>query len=714
MKKIVVFVSLVLSSFVTLADEGMWLPQLLKEFNEADMKKIGCKLTPEQIFSINNSSLKDAIVQFGGGCTGELVSDEGLLLTNHHCGYPYIQQHSSVDHDYLKNGFWAKNKSEEIITPGLTAMFVIRIEDVTKKVLTGVNDNTTEEERNKIVEANIKAAEAEAVKGTGYQAKIKPYFYGNEYYMLVTETFKDVRLVGTPPEFIGRFGGDTDNWMWPRHTGDFSVFRIYANEKNEPAEYAQTNKPYKPRKALTVSLKGYKQGDFTMTYGFPGRTHQYLTSQGIELVYNYSNPLSIKARGKRLDIWDADMKASDKVRIQYASKYARISNYYKKYQGENKGMRIMNTLEMKRDLEKQFAEWSTKTGKYQTLLNDFKQVYDKLTPLQAQVDLYSESGMGIEIVAFANKFNKLVKLSKDKAYKEDKVKEELTKLKEEAAKFFKDYNAPTDKKVLAVLLQNYNEELAKTNSPLKDNLTESKYNGKYDELATSIFKESFLVNENKVLDFLNSYKASSWKKLEKDPAFKLMQTITNNYKENIAPNYEQLNTQLNLLYRTWTKALREMQPTKSFWPDANSTMRIAYGTVEPYKPFDGANYDYKTTLTGIIEKMDNTNPEFVVPQKLVDLYNKKDFGSYAENGDVPVAFIATNHTTGGNSGSPLLDGEGRLLGLNFDTGWEGTMSNYHFNTQRVRNISVDIRYVLFVIDKFADAGYLLNEMKIEK
>jgi len=700
---------------VAKADEGMWLPQLLKDLNEEDMKKLGCKLSAEDIFSVNHSSLKDAIVLFGGGCTGEMVSEEGLLLTNHHCGFSYLQSHSTVEKNYLDNGFWAMNKEQELPNPGLNCTFVISIEDVTSKVLGNVKDGMEEEARNKIIENNCKDLEKLAEKGTMYRAKIKPYFYGNTYYMVITETFKDVRLVGAPPESIGKFGGETDNWVWPRHTGDFSVFRIYANEKNEPADYSIKNKPYKPKTFLNISLKGYKKGDFTMTYGFPGRTFEYLTSEGIKMVTEIDNPNAIDIRGKRLDIWMSDMKNNDKIRLQYASKYSRICNYYKKYQGEDKGMRIMNTIQMKENLEKQFQIWADQNHKpeFTNLLSDFKTDYEMLYPLELETVLYGECGLPIELVSFATKFKNLVAFSKDPTKPDSVIREQVENLKKEAARFFKDYNAPTDQKVLAELLKSY-DNLSKTSRLPLFEILSKKHKNNFDKFSAEIFEHSLLPNEQKVTAFLEHYKRDQYKRIQKDPGYKLMEDITENYDKNIAPKYKDLTAKIDILYRHWLKGLQEMQKDRKFWPDANSTLRLAYGSVEPYKPFDGAYYDYKTTLSGVIEKMDNTNPEYKVPPKLVDLYTKKDFGPYAENGDIPVAFIATNHTTGGNSGSPLLDSDGNLLGLNFDTGWEGTMSNYHFTDERVRNISVDIRYVLFLMDKFAGAGYLVNEMKLIK
>ena len=718
MKKIIQSILLCFIALYTnqlFADEGMWLPQLLQQLNQSDMQKIGCKLSADDIYSINHSSLKDAIVSFGGGCTGELVSNDGLLLTNHHCGYPSIQMHSTVEKNYLENGFWAKNRGEEIPTPGLTCTFVIRIEDVTKSVLNGIPDTIKESKRQELIIKNCKSIEDEAIKGTHFQAKIKPYFYGNEFYMVITETFNDVRFVGAPPEAIGKFGGEKDNWMWPRHTGDFSVFRIYANEKNEPSNYSKTNVPYHPKKSLEISMAGYKKGDFTMTYGFPGRTYEYLTSHAIREITEVSNPLAITIREKCLGIWMDDMKENPKIKIQYASKYARVANYYKKFQGEDKGMKELHTIEMKEQIESQFSNWIIKNGRheYDSLLPHFKIAYEKLTPLQLEADLFRECGLRIEVVSFARKFNKLIGLCKKDSVKPIQIKNEIDSLQIDIKTFYKDYNPATDQKLMSAMLMLYSK-YSKLNRPSQFSIIEKDFNNNFNAYANNLFSNSYLTNQDKLNQLLLGFKQEDYKLLEQDPAFLLMKNLNGNFKKYIEPDLFNIQDEIELLYRQWVKGLREMDKKRHFWPDANSTLRVAYGTIEPYKPYDGAIFDYKTTLSGVIEKMDNSTNYYKVPDKLVELYNKKDFGPYAENGDVPVAFIATNHTTGGNSGSPLLDKKGRLLGLNFDTSWEGTMSNYHFTNERVRNISVDIRYVLFIIDKFAGSGYLLNEMKLVK
>ncbi|MEQ1733218.1 MAG: S46 family peptidase [Bacteroidia bacterium] len=709
MKKTIIL-ALVLIANLTRADEGMWLPQLLKALNEPTMQKLGFKLTAEQLYSVNKSSLKDAIGHFNGGCTSELVSAEGLLLTNHHCGYDQIQYHSSIANNYLRDGFWAMNKQQELPCVGLTVTFIVRIDDVTKQALAGVTATMTEEERTKKIEENAKVIEADAAKGTRYQTKVRSFFFGNEYYMFTTETFKDVRLVGAPPESVGKFGGDTDNWMWPRHTGDFSVFRIYANEKNEPCEYNAANKPYVPKKFLKVSTSGYKKGDFTLTYGFPGRTFQYLTSYGIKQVYEVSNPNNIKAREKRLGIWTSHMRANPTVRLQYASKHASVSNYYKKFQGENKGMRILNTMKYKQDIETKFQAWADASGDvtYKNLLGEFKTTYDKFYPLQLETDLLSECALAPEVLKMANSFTAIVAMAKDEKKTDDEVKAELEKNKKRIEDFYKDYDVATDKEVFTEMLGMY---LAKTTHATT---LATKGVVAPATMSADVFNSTFASKE-KMMQLLTAFDRKVIVALENDKAYTTTKAIVDNYNTAVKPEYVALRNKIELMNRTWVTGLRAMQPTKKFWPDANSTLRVAYGTVEPYKPYDGAMFEQITHLKGVIEKMDNTSEEFTVPDKLLDLYNKKDFGIYADaTGDVPVAFIATNHTTGGNSGSPLLDKKGRLLGLNFDTGWEGAMSNYHFDASRVRNISVDIRYVMFIMDKYAGAGHLVKEMTLEK
>jgi hypothetical protein len=713
-KTLLSFAAFALTLITAFADEGMWIPMLLKQLNEPQMKKLGMRISAEDIYSINNGSLKDAIIQFGGGCTGEIVSANGLILTNHHCGYGQIQSHSKVGQNYLDDGFWAKSFGEELPNPGLTALFIVRIEDVTAKVLNGVNAGLSEQEREKKIAENSKSIEAEAIKGTKYEAKIRSFFYGGEYYMFVTETFKDVRLVGTPPQSIGKFGGDTDNWMWPRHTGDFSMFRIYADENNQPAEYSPNNKPYKPKRYMNLSLKPLKEGDFTLTYGFPGRTFEYLTSYGIEQVVKVSNPIKIKLRETRLNLWLGDMKADEATRIKYSSKYAQIANYYKKFQGENRGIRLFNGIERKQQEEKEFQSWASGQSEYANLLNDFKAVYDKVNPYQFVSDITMEGFFAVEAIRYAWGYNTLLNLAKEaeKTGDQEKFNKELERLKLGLNRFFKDYNAPTDRKIFPALIKIYNDNLE---SKFASNFMldfRTKMNSDYTKLTEKYFDKTFFTDKAKVEAFLNGLTPKKALKIEKDPLFNMASQVLNHYNISLVPEYTALNDRINLLERTYIQGQRKQKPEKPFWPDANSTLRVAYGSIQGFKPYDGAKYDYFTTLDGIIEKMDSTNYEFTVPKRLVELYNKKDFGQYAVNGTVPVAFCATNHTTGGNSGSPLIDADGNLIGLNFDTNWEGTMSNYIFNPGTVRNICVDMHYVLFIIDKYAGATNIINELKI--
>jgi hypothetical protein len=712
-----------------LADEGMWLPMLLKQMNEADMQKNGLRLSAEDLYSINRSSLKDAIVHFGGGCTGEVISPEGLMLTNHHCGYGQIQSHSSVEKDYLTKGFWAMSRSEELPNAGLTATFIIRMEDVTARVLEGVTDNLTEAERDTIIGRNIKAIEKEAVKGTHYDAKVRAFYHGNEFYMFVSETFRDVRLVGAPPSSIGKFGGDTDNWMWPRHTGDFAVFRIYANKENKPADYSTDNVPYIPRHFFPISLKGIEEDEFTMVYGFPGRTNQYLTSYAVEQIMKVSNPAKIKIRTTRLNIWDADMKKSDAVRIQYAAKYASVSNAHKKWIGENRGLRKLDAIEKKKAFEKEFTsriEANTDLkNKYGKLLSEYKDIYKQLDGLQKPFDYFIEAAMAPEALRMANGYMQL----HDAAGNPNMPKEErlkmLEKLKNGSKGFFKDFNAETDKKIFAALVKMYRDDVDAAFHPEAFHMIDKKYKGDWAAFANELYGKSIFVSQERLNRFIEAeekavkkdgkFSKNLVKNLNADPAFQLMSSFVSLYRSKILPEYTRLNNEVNRLNRTWMAAQREIMHEKKYYPDANSTLRVTYGKAKGYEPYDGAIYKYYTTLDGIMEKEDPAIDDYEVPERLKELHKKKDYGQYADkDGNLRIAFCASNHTTGGNSGSPVLNGDGHLIGTNFDRNWEGTMSDIMYDPDRVRNITVDVRYTLFVIDKFAGAGYLLNEMKIIK
>ncbi len=708
---------LALSSLSAYADEGMWLPMLLKQLNEADMQKKGMRLSAEDIYSVNKSSLKDAIVQFGAGCTGEIISNQGLLLTNHHCGYGQIQSHSSVENDLLTNGFWAMTKDQEKPNPGLTATFIVRMEDVTKQILVDIPAGLSEAEREKRVQANIKKVQAQTTAGTHYDAIIRPFFYGNEYYMYVTETFKDIRLVGAPPESIGKFGGDTDNWMWPRHTGDFSLFRIYAGLDNKPAAYSPNNKPYVPKHHLPISLAGIQEGDFTMVFGFPGRTTEYLPSQAVREIAEISDPAKVKIRTVKLGILDQDMKADPRVRIQYAAKYASVSNAHKKWIGEMRGLRKLNAIAKKQELERQFANWvAQETGRkatYSQVMPQFEQNYATLAKgITLARDYFNEAVLGVELLNYAQSYLNLAASLQGTPETKSDAQEQIDKLSKGAAGFFKNYNLPTDKKVFTALLQLYVNDLEAQFQPEVLQTLTKQYKGNWAAYADYVYANTNLASEEKVQSLLKLSPTQLQAKLLADPAVQLLNGFATVYRTKVLPTYTALNDQNTLLNRTYLQGLREMQKDRKFYPDANLTLRVSYGQVDTYKPADGVTYDYYTTLEGIIEKEDPIIPDYKVPAKLKELYQKKDYGQYGMNGQMPVAFIASNHTTGGNSGSPVINARGELIGTNFDRNWEGTMSDIMYDPDRVRNISMDARYFLFIVDKFAGAGHLVKEMTL--
>jgi len=711
MKKILILVFLTSHfSLLTFADEGMWIPSLLKSLNESEMQSLGCKLTAEQIYSVNSSSLKDAIVSMGG-CTAEMISDQGLFITNHHCGYSQIQSHSSVEHDYLANGFWAKDKKDELTCPGMTATFIVRIVDVTSKVLEGIGSDLSETKRDSLLAVRIKSIEQDSVAGTHYNGAVRKFYYGNEYYLFIQETFKDVRMVGAPPESIGKFGGDADNWVWPRHTGDFSLFRIYASKENKPADYSPDNIPFKPRYFLPVSLKGVEENDFSMVFGFPGKTQEYLPSAAVEMIQKVSNPVKIKAREKRLSIWREDMTQSTSLRIKYSAKHATVSNAYKKWTGEIFGLEKAEAIRGKQDQEKIFQErvsgnagWNKKYG---SLLSDFSVSYIQIAPYQKATDYFNETVAAVEIIKYANGFFQLVNA------KPDVFAKKLETFKAGAKSFFKDYNAPTDKKLFTAMLKMYYEDVDKSMHPDVFQTIQSKYKGSFEKYAEFIFERSIFASETKTMEMLSGYTDGIIKNIENDPAYMLARDVYPFYEKHIQKPYNQLMDGLSRFNREYMAAQREIMTEKKYYPDANSTMRVAYGKVKGYSGKDGVNYSFTTTLDGIMEKEDSTDTEFIVPKKLKELYINKDYGQYAgKDGKIHVAFIGTSHTTGGNSGSPVIDAEGNLVGVNFDRNWEGTANDIRYNSARGRNIVLDIRYALFVIDKFAGASNLIQEMKI--
>jgi hypothetical protein len=701
------FLALALLSFHTLAtraEEGMWIPMFLKQLNESHMQQMGMRLSAEDIYSVNQSSLKDAIVHFGGFCTGEMISSEGLLLTNHHCALGQIQRHSSVANDLISNGFWAASRSEELTNPGLFARFLIRMEDVTKYVLEGISEKTPEEERQKIISERIPQLEKQAVENTHYEASIRPFFYGNEYYMFITESFPDVRLVGAPPASIGKFGGDTDNWMWPRHTGDFALFRVYTDPDGNPAEYHEDNIPYRPKHHFPISLKGVQPGDFTMVFGYPGRTEQYLHSRAVENIIENINPQRIALRDMRLNILQTEMVKSEEVRIQYTSKYARISNHHKKWIGENWGMVNFNALDRKYALENDFAKWSSKRKnrkQYGGLLNQIQEQYNLRQDLDLIQQYRQEAVLAPEIIMLAYRLRPFLQLPEDK----DRKIKMLDQAEGMVENHFKDYHITTDRQVFVELISMY-----------INNIPEEFQTQTMKEHANnlgSLFDASALKNESFIKKVLQNPSEENINKLRSDVIFVLLNEYESMYAKKVQPVLKETGDALDKLYRRYVQGLREMKSYRAFYPDANSTLRLTYGKVDGYVPRDATRYLPVTTLDGVMEKHDPDHKDFTLPKKLIQLYEEQDYGVYKnEDGKLPVCFIASNHTTGGNSGSPVINADGHLIGLNFDRSWESTMSDYNYDAQICRNISVDIRYVLFIIDKFAGARHLLEEMTL--
>jgi V8-like Glu-specific endopeptidase len=717
MKKILL--SVIMSLYVLMpiakADEGMWLLMFLDKQTYKDMKAKGLKLTPKQIYDINNASLKDAIIQFGRGCTGEIVSSQGLILTNHHCGYSSIQSHSTVEHDYLSNGFWAYNKSEELPTPGLTAKFFIRMEDVTSQVLQGVTDNMNENDRRDIVRKNSKKIIEKTTKNTSYTAEVSTMFNGNQYILFVYQVYKDVRLVGAPPSSIGKFGADTDNWMWPRHTCDFSVFRVYADKDGNPAEYSQSNVPLKPKHYLPISLKGVKDNDFAMIIGYPGTTDRFLPAAGVKHAIEVYNPSVVKARQALRDVMDADMKADDKVRIQYAAKFASLSNYWKFYIGQTKCLKNLNVYDTKKELENKFTSWikEDKSGErekiYGNVLADIEEYYDKTSDYD-YLRVYTNEAIlrGSSAFTIARYTKPLVDMADGKNFTNEEWEKRNEQMKAGVDAIFKDYNVSTEEKLMAAGLTAYfrNVPLNLLGQDFVTYAFENDYD--FSRIASDIFQNSTLTNQTK---FNQLYDNGDISQVKNDPLYIITMQLLDNYTKKMQ-EIASLKDKFTQAKRLFVKGIMEMEKDKNFAPDANSTIRYTYGQVKSYSPNDGVAYNYYTTLDGVIAKEDNSSWEFKVPEKLHQLWKAKDYGRYAVNGTVPVAFITNNDITGGNSGSPVINSKGELIGLAFDGNWEAMSGNIAFNPQMQRCINVDIRYVMFIIDKFANAQNLINEMKI--
>ena len=715
MKKTLTIILLaVMAAMTARADEGMWLPSLISQ-RIGDMQEKGFKLNAEDIYSINQASLKDAVVLFGRGCTGELISPEGLLITNHHCGYGQIQQHSSVEHDYLKDGFWAMSRDEELPNKGLTVSFLERMEDVTDRVLEGYVPEMTEAQRAELVKKNSKAIIDEVTKeGKGLRATVEALYYGNQYFMFLYREYADVRLVGAPPSSIGKFGGDTDNWMWPRHTGDFSMFRIYADKDNNPAPYSKENVPYKPKKYFRISTKGVHEGDFTFIYGFPGRTQEYIHSEGVRYIEEIGDPHKIALRTLRLNIQDKYMDQSQKVRIQYSSKNAGVANAWKKWQGEVKGIKKMKTVQNKQEFEKAFDRWA-QGGEFDGVIAKLSGIYRDLEPYQFATDYYSETARTIELANFAAGILGSFKVDKEtKAVSFDAKKAEGI-----VESFYKDYHLPIDKECFVAVMTEFDNNMSAEFKPAYFKEKMKKY-GSAQKWADAIFGKSIFADRAKVEKLLagaGSQKAAAKarKAVAADPATEFATEFAKWYAADVQPHTTRLNQELQLAYRDYMRGqmvyCRTQRVPKAFYPDANLTLRVAYGHIKGYSPSDAVYYKPSSTIKGIMQKDNPDIFDYNIPQRLRDIYAQKDYGRWAdETGEVPVCFIATNHTTGGNSGSPVINADGDLIGLNFDRVWEGTMSDIVFDPEICRNISLDVRYVLFTIEKIGGASYLFDEM----
>ena len=701
-------------------DEGMWLPMFVDRLNYDDMAQMGLQLTAEEIYSINNSSLKDAIVGLSTSnnpgryfCTGEIVSDQGLMFTNHHCGYDIIQQHSSLEHNYLKDGFWARSFGEELKNEALSASFLVWMDDVTDSILPQLTDNMSERQRSAKIRELTRQLERSASENGKYHVRVNGFYEGNEYYRFVYLVYPDVRLVGAPPSYIGNYGGNTDNWMWPRHTGDFSIFRVYSAPDGSPAQYSDENIPLRPKHHLPISIAGVKKDDFAMIWGYPGGTNRYMTSYGVAYNQEVYSPTLVELFGRQLEILKEDMDADPKVNIQYASHYALYANYWKNLIGQMKGVKNLKVIEKKRTIEDDFMVWvnaeEARTEKYGNVLADIEKGYQQQAAA-ARDYYYLYYGLMVPgIIDFAREFYPFDEQLSNAKEDPDTPKRSAEILKAFADEHFKDYNAGTDQKLLAGMYAMYDQNIEVAQQPAFFKELKEKYKGNFDLAAASIFEKSMFGDRDKIMAFLDDPNA---KKLARDPAYVLANQVAN-ATEGIASLMRNARTVADKGDRLFIAGLRGMHPGKVFYPDANSTMRLTYGSVQDYYPADAIHYNYITYLSGVMEKEDPTNEEFIVPERLKTLYEQKDYGRYGtRDGRMVVGFLTTNDITGGNSGSPVINGNGELIGLAFDGNWEAMSGDIAFEPELQRTICVDSRYVLFIIDKFAGATNLIDELTI--
>ena len=702
----VLFLFIFICSF-SRSDEGMLIPSLLSAF-ESDMQAKGMKLSAKDIYNVNQASIKDAIFHFGGGCTSSVISNEGLLITNYHCGYSQIYSHSTLDNNIAKNGFWAKNHKEELPNSGLTATRMVAIEDVTKQVLKGTEGMSNEEIQQQIM-TNIARIKAEATDGSRYGAEIKPFDFGNSYFLLIKETFRDIRLVGAPPKTIGKFGGDTDNWMWPRHTGDFALFRIYSNTANQPAEYNVDNVPYTPIHFLPVSIKPHTKDEFAMVFGFPGRTYQHTISTELDFVIHKLRPAQIQMRELALSVIDPAIRKSEKTELNYASKQSRIANAYKKWKGQVIGLKEVDAVGQKIAYENNYTETAQKrpawANTYGNSVSGLRKLSSTYNSVEFAYKMYIEYNyVGAELFKRARSMNKLMELYNEN--KTDELNEAIAKQKKGMDHFYDKYNKNIDQEVFRLQSTYYKSIIDSAYLP------SALLNKKVDDLTNVIFEKSFLVDREKYRKVLNSFEKYAKKKIDKDPGFELYKALDDVFSNKLLEKLRNYYGMKRQLMKQYVKGQNEMFPKEKHWANANGTLRLSYGKVEGVEPRDGIKYTSHTTLKGVIEKYNTGEDEYAIPPKILDLYNKKDYGEYAQNGELPVCFLSSNHTTGGNSGSPILNGEGYFIGINFDRTWESTMSDFMFDGSRCRNISVDARYILWLIDKYGEATYLVDEMTL--